>query len=257
MTIAAGKIKALREALVELGQDVSRLNDDELVTLALGRGAGPVPAWARKNAADRIASLREEYERAGEDVTGLSDAELLNREVEQAYAEARRHHNAYSTLLQDRVNHDRSVYAAANRQAKEAVEARGGMYLEAIVRRSALPLTGLVYRVSELPERPGPKVVEELKNAAQRVRWQLDGVVTRGVLDEVARTDEGVKLVDAQSAEIQRLREFITEQGRRLHSEHGEKVERVSGRCECPGCDLVRDMDLAGVDGAPAVGEAA
>lgn len=256
MTIIAAKIKALREALIELGQDVSRLSDDELVTLTLGRSDGPVPAWARMDTADRIASLREDYERAGEDVSDLPDAELLNREVEQAHAEARRHHNAYSMLLQDQVKHDRSVYSAAGRQARDAVDARGGLYLEAIVRRSALPLTGLIHRVSELSERPGPKVVEELKNAAQAARWQLDGVVTRSVLDEVSRTDEGVKLVDTQAEEIKRLREFITSQGRRLHAEHGPR-KNSAGRCECPGCELIQDMDLAGVDGAPAIEEAA
>lgn len=256
MTIIAAKIKALREALIGLGQDVSRLSDDELVTLTLGRSDGPVPAWARKDTADRIASLREEYERAGEDVSGLSDVELLNREVEQAHAEARRHHNAYSMLLQDRVEHDRSVYAAASRQAKEAVNARGGLYLEALVRRSAVPLTGLIYRISELSERPGPKVVEELKSAAQSVKWQLDGVVTRSVLDEVARTDKSVKLADAQADEIKRLREFVTTQGQRLHAEHGPR-KGGEGRCECPGCEMIRDMDLAGVDGAPVIEEAA
>lgn len=242
MTTIAEKTEALRAALIGLGQDVSRLRDDEVLTLALGRGAAPVPAWARKDAADRLASLREDCERAGEDVSGMSDVELLNREVEQAHAEARRHHNAYSMLLQDQVKHDRSVYSSAHRLAREAVDARGGMYLEAVVRRSALPLTGLVHRVSELTERPGPKAVEELKAAAQRVKWQLDGVVTHSVLDEVARTDEGVKLVDAQAAEIRRLREFVTAQGRRLHEEHGP-VRGGEGRCECPGCELIRSMD--------------
>jgi hypothetical protein len=242
MTNIDEKTKALREALVNLGQDIGHLSNDELVSLVLGRGDCVVPAWARQDTAARVASLRESYERAGEDVSDLSDAELLNREVEQAHAEARRHHNAYSMLLQDQVKHDRSVHAAAGRLAREAVEARGGMYLEAIVRRSALPLTGLIHRVSELSERPGPKVVEELKNAAQRVRWQLDGVVSRTALDEVARTDEGVKLVDAQSAEIKRLRDLVTSRARRLHDAHGPRIGG-EGRCECPGCEMLRDMD--------------
>lgn len=237
-------VKALREALIELGQDVRRFDDDELLRLALGRGDTPVPAWADKTADERVKALRDDYKRQGEDVTGLSDAELLNRALTQAQAESRRHENAYSSLLQDQVKHDRSVYSAASRQAKEAVDARGGLYLNAIVRRSALPLTGLIYRISELSERPGPKVVEELKSAAQSVKWQLDGVVTRSVLDEVARTDEGVKLVDAQVAEIKRLREFIAAQGRRLHAEHGPR-KGGEGRCECTGCELIRAMDDA------------
>lgn len=234
-------VKALREALIELGQDVRRFDDDEVLRLALGRGDAPVPAWADKTADERVTALREDYKRQGEDVTGLSDVELLNRALTQAQAESRRHENAYSSLLQDQARHDRAVYTAASRQAREAVDARGGMYLEAIVRRSALPLTGLIYRVSELPERPSPKVVEELKNAAQSVKWQLDGVVTRGVLDEVARTDEGVKLVDAQSAEIRRLREVVMAEGRRLHAGHGHR--QTGSYCECTGCELIRAMD--------------
>lgn len=234
-------VKALREALIELGQDVRRFDDAELLRLALGRGDAPLPNWANQSADDRVKALREDYKQQGEDVTGLPDVELLSRALTQAQAESRRHENAYSSLLQDQVKHDRSVYSAASRQAREAVDARGGMYLEAIVRRSALPLTGLIYRVSELPERPGPKVVEELKNAAQSVKWQLDGVVTRGVLDEVTRTDEGVKLVDAQSAEIKRLREVIQAEVRRLHAGHGHR--QTGPRCECTGCELIRAMD--------------
>lgn len=234
-------VNALREALIELGQDVRRFDDDELLRLALGRGDAPVPDWADKTADERVKALREGYKRQGEDVTGLSDVELLNRALTQAQAESRRHENAYSSLLQDQVKHDRSVYSAASRQAKETVDARGGMHLEAIVRRSAQALTGLIYRVSELPERPGPKVVEELKNAAQSAKWQLDGVVTREVLDEVARTDEGVKLVDAQSAEIKRLREVISAEGRRLHAGHSHRQAGI--RCECTGCELIRAMD--------------
>lgn len=243
MTNTDERMKALRDALANLGQDTRHLSDDELLSQALGRGPRTVPSWAAKDAAGRVAALREDYERAGEDVSDVSDLELLNRELGRADAEANRHRSAFMLLLQDQVKHDRSVYAAAMRQAWEAVDARGGMYLEAIVRRSALPLTGLVHRVTELSERPGPKVVEELKTAAQRARWMLDGVVTRSVLDEVARTDEGVKLVDAQTDEIRRLREFITAQARRLHDEHGPVADRASGRCECPGCELLRSMD--------------
>lgn len=244
MSTVTDKLAALRDAYVALGQDVGHLSDDELLGLALGKGARTVPAWARKDAAGRIAELREAYARDGEDVSGLSDAELLNREVEHGYAESRRHHNAYSLLLQDQVKHDRAVYTAASRQAREAVDARGGLYLAAILRRSALPVTGLVHRISQLPERPGPKAVAELQQAARTVQWQLDGVVTDQVIGEVAERDEGVKLVDAQAAEIRRLRDVVTAQARRLHAEHGGKGTReTEWRCECPGCELIRSMD--------------
>lgn len=242
MSIISEKIKALREAYVELGQDVSRFSDDALLSMALGTGPAPVPAWADKTAAERVEALREDYARMGEDISDLSDAELLNRELTRMQAESRRHENAYSTLLQDQVKYDRSVYASANRTAREAVDARGSLYLNAIIRRSAVPLTGLIYRISQLPERPGPKQVEELKGAARTVEWQLDGVVTAPVIREVAEHDEGVKLVEAQRAEITRLRKFITEQGQALHAAHGPR-KGEEGRCECPGCELIRSMD--------------
>jgi hypothetical protein len=139
------------------------------------------------------------------------------------------------------------VYTAARREATENLNARGGLYLGAIVRRSATPITGLLYRISQLPDRPGPKVVEELRSAAQTVQWTLDGVVTDRVLGEVAEHDPEVKLTEAQVAEIERLREFVTEQGRRLHAEHGGSGAReTEWRCECPGCELIRAMDDVG-----------
>lgn len=201
------------------------------------------------SATDRIAALRDEYRRLGEDVTGLTDTELLYREVDRLAAESRRHENNASSLLQDQVKHDRAVYTAARREAAEQQLARGGLYLGAIVRRSATPITGLIYRISELSERPGPKVVEELKAAARTAQWTLDGVVTNRVLDEVAERDPEVKLTEAQAAEIQRLRAVIVEQGQHLHTDNGP---RTGHRCECTGCELIRAMD-----DVPAVEQAA
>lgn len=43
---------------------------------------------------------------------------------------------------------------------------------------------------------------------------------------------------DEQQAEIDRLREFITIEGQRLHRLYGG-----DRRCECPGCELIRGMD--------------
>lgn len=195
---------------------------------------------ASTNAADRVAALRDEYARLDEDVTGLSDAELLFRELDRSRAESRRHENNASSLLQDQVKHDRAVYAAARRESVENLNARGGLYLGAIVRRSATPITGLLYRISQLPDRPGPKVVEELRNAARTAQWALDGVVTNKVLGEVAERDPEVKLTEAQAAELQRLRDVIVKQGQRLHTDSGP---RVGHRCECAGCELIRAMD--------------
>lgn len=234
-------VKALREALIELGQDVRRFDDAGLLRLALGTGDAPVPDWANKTAQERVNALREDCKRQGEDVTSLSDAELLNRALTQSLAESRRHENAHTSLLQDRVQHDRSVYAAARRSAAEQHSALAGLYLNAAVRKAAVPVTGLIYRISQLPDRPGPKVVEELKGAAQQAEWTLDGVVRDKALAEIAERDPDVKLANAQAAEINRLREVIQAEGRRLHAGHGHR--QVGHRCECTGCELIRAMD--------------
>jgi hypothetical protein len=193
-------------------------------------------------AAERVAALRKEYARFGEDVTTLTDTELLLQELERTQKESRRHENAYSSLLQDQVKHDRAVYTAARREATEQQIARGGLYLGAIVRRAATPITGLIYRISQLPDRPGSKVIEELRSAARTAQWSLDGVVTDKVLDEVAERDPEVKLTEAQGAEIKRLRDVIAEQGQRLHRDYAD-LGSTLGRCECPGCELIRAMD--------------
>lgn len=190
--------------------------------------------------AERVAALRAEYARLGENVDHLSDLDLLNGEVERLAIESRRHENNASSLLQDQVKHDRSVYAAARRAAAEWKSAMAGLYLNAAVRKAATPVTGLIYRISQLPDRPGPKVVEELKGAARQAEWMLDGVVRDAALAEVGERDPDVKLANAQAAEIERLRAVIVERGQSLHTGNGP---RVGQRCECPGCELIRSMD--------------
>ncbi|MEU9470492.1 hypothetical protein AB0D78_28510 [Streptomyces avermitilis] len=192
--------------------------------------------------ADRIAALRDEYARLGENVDHLSDLDLLNQELERVQAESRRHENNASNLLQDQVKHDRSVHAAARRAAVEWQAALAGLYLNAAVRKAASPVTGLIYRISQLPERPGPKVVEELKAAARQAEWMLRGVVRDKALAEIGERDPDVRLANAQAAEIRRLRDAIVDQGQRLHRNHADLGSHL-GRCECPGCELIRVMD--------------
>lgn len=199
-----------------------------------------------KTAAERVAALRDEYARLGENVDHLTDTELLYREIDRLAAESRRHENNYSALLQDQVKHDRSVYAAARRSAQGDVTARAGLYLQAILRQSAQPINAVVHRAAELPEDGKAPVqqVRDLKVAADRAKWLLSGMVgDRQSLEDAAK-DPNVQLVDKLSDEIRRMRSFIEEQARWLHAKHGSKdtVGR-GGRCECPGCELVRAMD--------------
>jgi hypothetical protein len=196
-----------------------------------------------KTATERIAALRDEYARLGENIDHLSDLDLLNREVERWANESRRHENAHTSLLQDRVKHDRSVYAAARRSAQEDVTARAGLYLQAILRQSAHPINAVVHRAAELPADGKATVqqVRELKAAADSAKWLLSGMVGDRKNFEDAQRDPEIQLVEKLNAEIRRLREVVLAEGRRLHAGHGH---RASGpRCECIGCELIRALD--------------
>lgn len=46
------------------------------------------------------------------------------------------------------------------------------------------------------------------------------------------------------AAEIQWLRTYIDQAGRRLHAVHGDPNPPVGDRCRCPGCDLIVGTDL-------------
>lgn len=195
------------------------------------------------SADERIAAMRDEYARCGEDVTGLSDTELLLRQLDRAWAESRRHENNYSSLLQDQVKHDRSVYAAARRSAQGDVTARAGLYLQAILRNSARPINEVVHRASELPQdgKAPLQQVRDLKAAADNAKWLLSGMVgDRQSLADAAK-DPGVQLVEKLNGEIRRLREVVMAEGRRLHAGHGHRT--TGPRCECVGCELIRAMD--------------
>jgi len=195
------------------------------------------------SAADRVAAIRAEAAKFGEDVTGLTDTELLLRQIDQAWAESRRHENAYSSLLQDQVKHDRSVYAAARHSAQGDAVARAGIYLQAILRQSARPINEVVHRASELPEdgKASVQQVRDLKAAADRAKWLLSGMVGDRKSFEDAAKNPGVQLVEKLNGEIRRLREVVQAEGRRLHAGHGHR--QTGPRCECTGCELIRAMD--------------
>lgn len=199
---------------------------------------------------ERITSLREEYALLGEDVSGLSDLELLSREVGLLHTEKRKIENAYSTMLQDRVNHERAVRIAARRSAEDDRIAWAGMYLAQLVSRRAHTINAIIHRAAELPDGRVPvEQIRELRDAAQKAKWTMSGLVGHGgiQLEDARRQNEAIALVEKQQGEIWRLRDAITEQGRRLHSEHAQS----GGRCECPGCALIRAMDDVAVADVP------
>jgi hypothetical protein len=196
-----------------------------------------------KTAAEKVAALRDEYTRLGQNVDHLTDVDLLHREVDRLAAESRRHENSHSALLQDRVKRDRSVYAAARRSAQASVVAVAGLYLQAIIRKNASPIDGVIYRAEQLPEdgKAPVKQVRELREAALRARWLLKGMASEQAIED-AKRDEGVQVVEELKAEIRRMRDVLTEQGQRLHRDHAD-LGSTLGRCECPGCELIRAMD--------------
>lgn len=231
------KIKNLRAALADLGQDTRQWTDEDLVSRVLSDGPSRLPEWARSGSVeDRLKPLRG---RVGKDGL-LSDTELLNQELNRAWAETRRHENAYTSLLQDRVKHDRAVRAAARQSAVADITAQAGLYLQAILRRNATPIDGVIYRAENLPEdgRARPTAVKELREAALRARFLLSGLSTESALADAAK-DGGVQALEALKAELRRIQSVISVVGRRLHNEHG--LTR-GFRCECPGCELIRSV---------------
>lgn len=241
----AEKIKALREAVAGLGQDTRPWTDDELVRQVLTGGPKALPSWADLSAADRIASLREDAVRFGEDITHLSDTELLNQELNRIAAESRRHENAYSSLLQDSVRNDRSIRAAAHRSATHDFTSLAGIYLQAIIRRNASPIEGVIYRAEQIPEDGRMPVTKarELREAALKARWMLRGMSSDSTIED-AQKDEGVQLAEKLRTEIHRVAQIVGAYGTKLHNQaSGDHTRDEGGRCVCVGCELIRTVN--------------
>lgn len=209
----------------------------------------PVDGVEVTTATDKIASLREEYARLGDDVTTLSDVELLLKELDRTQHESRRHENNYTSLLQDQIKKDRSVWAAARRAAAEDRIAWAGMYLGHLVSRSAGSINEVINRAAELPDGRVPvELTRALKESAGRAKWQMSGLVGHRAsqLDEARAQSPSIALVGKQREEILRLRDFIAAIGQQIHATRGSKGSQSNGwRCECQGCELLRSMDDA------------
>jgi hypothetical protein len=248
------KIKNLRAALADLGQDTRQWTDEDLVSRILSGGPSRLPAWADRSADGRVESLRAEYAREGLDVTGLSDTAVLGIELNRAWAEARRHENAYTSLLQTQVQEHRAVRTASHRAAVQDVTAQAGLYLQAILRQQAQPIDGVIYRAEQIPEdgRMPVQAARELRSAALQARWLLSGLSSTSALAEAGK-DEDVQALEALKAELRRMQEAVMSAGRALHATYGQTAGRL---CECPGCELIREVHDHGSDSGVAGGEA-
>lgn len=238
------KIKNLREALADLGQDTRQWSDDDLVHRVLSGGPSRLPEWADRSGPARLETLRVELAREGTDVTGLSDVELMGLELNRSWAESRRHHNAYSMLLQDQVKEHRAVRTATHRAAVADITAQAGLYLQVILRRNASPVEGVIYRAENLPEtgRATPKDVKELRSAALRARFMLSGLASESAIADAGK-DESIQVLDALKAELRRVQRVIGVIGKELHGEYGRTTGRM---CECVGCELIREVNDRG-----------
>lgn len=240
MTSIDQKTKALRKALADLGQDTRQWTDADLVGRVLSGGPSRVPAWADRTAAERLEALRSEADPS----RIQSDAELLGLELNRAWAEARRHENAYSSLLQDRSRDERAVRTAAHRAAVADITAQAGLYLQAIIRRNAAHLEGVVYRAEQIPEdgRMPVQKARELREAALRSRWMLSGLSSSSALADAGK-DGDVQALEAVKAELRRVAEVVRVAGQSLHAAHGRTTGRI---CECVGCELIRSVHDTG-----------
>lgn len=120
-------------------------------------------------AADRVASLREQTVRYEDPTTHLPDLELLNAAYESVLREQIDTRDRYMGLLTSLRKHDEAVRTAAVSAFKDHAD----RYAQYAVRQHMKPFDALLYRAANLPDRPGPRQLEGLRAAAERVRLEL------------------------------------------------------------------------------------
>ncbi|MGW4692430.1 hypothetical protein ACWEO1_08635 [Kitasatospora cineracea] len=123
-----------------------------------------------KAAADRVAELRASAERYGDRQTAeLSDLDVLNEAYERVLREQIDTHDRYMTVLTSLRGHDAAVRTAAVADFREGAD----RYALHLVRQHMRPYAELAYRISQLPDRPGARQLEDLRSAAVRVKSGL------------------------------------------------------------------------------------
>jgi hypothetical protein len=153
----------------------------------------------------------------------------LRDDLKHVHAELTALNNRYMILLKEQTAYQRSVRAAASKSAWETVAFQYAYYLVAKMKE---PFGALCGRIEMLPDKAKPDQIERLKWHAQDVRKEL------------AEHDNDTS---GMVAENRRLRAAVQEQAGLLHKRFGYEADRSalspSGRCECPGCELVRSLD--------------
>lgn len=159
-----------------------------------------------------------------------TDAERLTR----LSAEYTALNDRYNRLLTEHERENRETRAAARKAAWEAcVWAAGYLYAA-----TAGPLVyDVLYLIECLPDRPKPADVANLRAA------------THGLQDKLAQASDKTRLAPLLG-EIERLREAVHQQGGALHK--ALVKERTGEPCWCPGCTLIRAVDLCEREGEAA-----
>lgn len=185
------------------------------------------------NAAERVNDLRADATNQGINVEGLSDVEVVLAAYDRARTEAYDAGHKVQAILVDQAKRERVVLATTRRNAQDDRRTLAGHYLQALIEGADRPITGLIYRIEQLPERGGVKPVAALKEAARDAKYEIS------VAQRHRATHPEMVTIGMQRAEIARLRDYISSAAAAIHT---LLSTRVSG-CDCPGCELLIGMD--------------
>lgn len=161
------------------------------------------------------------------------DVSKLHERIAALSAENTRLNDLYMRLLTTRADWERRVASARRREQQEWLRVFGATYAVRDVARVEHYVTGLIYRIESLPDKPGSSQISDLRAAA---------VTSRQVLK--AHQDAPEKAFELAHDELFRLRDFVREFGRRTHDESG----RDPNMCDCVGCQILIGMDVIGDD---------
>lgn len=163
------------------------------------------------------------------DPSELSELDRAREALKELNGELVRLNTQYMILLKERDAEARAARTSAHKQAWRHVAQSYSYYLVGEIKGPFVRLCG---RIANLPDSPGRERIKQLKEAARDVATVLaahDDKQTAGLV-----------------AEVTRLRDAVQAQAEKLHNQFAQP-----GRCECPGCELVRSLDDgAEVDGA-------
>jgi hypothetical protein len=161
--------------------------------------------------------------------------EELRESLSRALREQRDEHDKYMRLLVGQTRHDERVWSAARRSAIQDAGTVGEMVGHQRLNAVTHTASALAYRAQNLGERPKKQALIDLVATAEQLTHELR--LSRALTEPAA-----VTAIRERDDEVSRLRAYVREFGKALHA--GQGTDDSSG-CECAGCRLIVDMDLA------------